>query len=263
MATCATGGAIGCRRGNRQIIQREHSSAVGPPRHPPSDGLAWLGLSVTSVSAGFVRKATRRVAWVSAEASVPRHQLDDYLRRNRRRLADEAHSVCLPTFPRAVPMLAAVAVLAGCGGSSQHKAHVVTFRNSRRVPGRDDRRRVQRAELRAGRGDDEDPPPSTSTAPAGFRRLTCTSTTSALGTRTSMLTAVPPENGDALVSKLTQRQRNFLLPQPFEQSRHGVQRRAEGALKRSITSRFLVGHERARLPQYSGMSLDVTRQRSA
>jgi len=33
----------------------------------------------------------------------------------------------LPTFPRAILMLVAVALRAGCGGASQHAAHVVTF----------------------------------------------------------------------------------------------------------------------------------------
>ncbi len=40
----------------------------------------------------------------------------------------------LPTFPKAILTLAAVGLLAGCGGSSQHAAHVVTFKTAGAFP---------------------------------------------------------------------------------------------------------------------------------
>jgi hypothetical protein len=118
-----------------------------------------------------------------------------------------------PTSPRGILILAAVALLAGCGGSSQHAAHVVTFDTAGAFPTatitgvysvhnceRDTNTVVENARLfyvhsTGGIGPADLYFYDLRFAYATFQADGCS----------------PGELGDALASKLTQRQRNFLI----------------------------------------------------
>lgn len=110
-------------------------------------------------------------------------------------------------------MLAAVALLAGCGGSSQHAAHVVTFTTAGAFP----------PETIEGVYSVHNCKRDTSVVVANARSFYVHST-GGIGPADLYLYQLrfayahfqadgcsPGELGDALASKLTQRQRNFLI----------------------------------------------------
>ena len=126
---------------------------------------------------------------------------------------DEAITTVSPQLLRAILMLAAVGLLAGCGGSSQHAAHVVTFETAGAFPTatikgvysvpnceQDTNGVVANARLfydhtNGGIGPADLYFYDLRFAYAHFQADGCS----------------PGELGDALASKLTQRQRNYLI----------------------------------------------------